>query len=104
MGSKGEGRNILVKTDDTSCCSFIKPLRWIGRLVGFVSSVVFLFFFIGEGMSESIDLHSPDMQLLTFVILIFLSVSGCAVASFKQRAGGIMQFAGGCLASCKQRA
>ncbi len=97
MGSKGEGGNILVKTDNIPCCSFIKPLRWFGRLVGFVSSVVFLFFFIGEGVSEGIDLHSPDMQLLTFAILLFLSVSGCVVALFKERAGGIMQLAGGCL-------
>lgn len=66
-------------------------------MVGIISSAVFLLFFIGEGMSEGIDLYYPDTQLLTFVILLLFAVSGCFVALLKERAGGIIQLAGGCL-------
>lgn len=57
----------------------------------------FFFFFIGEGVYEGIDIHSPDKQLLNFLILLFLSVSGCVVALIKERIGGIMQIVCGCL-------
>lgn len=73
--------------------SFFVVMRWAARISGLISVAFFLSFIFGEGMH---DIRSGDsQQLLPFLPLLALAISGYFVAWFKEKTGGAMMVIGG---------
>lgn len=79
---------------DNQAKILFRYLRWFGRIVGFLATGFFLLFFICEGVPDIIK-NGMDTQIIPFLMLLFLAITGYIIAIFNEKAGGIMQIAGG---------
>lgn len=74
---------------------FFIVMRWAARISGLISVAFFLSFIFGEGMH---DIRNGDsQQLMPFLPLLALAISGYFVSWLKEKTGGAMMVIGGLL-------
>ncbi len=66
----------------------MKIIKWIARVTGFLSVVLFLVFMIGEGITGLPN--EQNGQLVTMMSLLGIAVLGYIFAWFREKEGGII--------------
>lgn len=72
-----------------------KGLKWFARISGFVAAVLFLAFFIGEGLPEIIS--GGGKELVYFLPFCIPALAGYIIAWVKPYSGGILMILGALL-------